>query len=158
MPNANPPRPRTRNAGTKQSPAARIPPAQGPWDRRTPAQRLAYEKAQARDTAVRAGICNALKFWLRCHDRRCRRQRACSGDPHACFRRHWALYSEEEKVWLRAGIKARVQGLSPQDAALAANAELARHLALMEKHAPQPAPAPPPKQPGDGTPPRVRGL
>ena len=35
-------------------------------------------------------------------------------DPHACFTRHWAAVPEDEKNWLRAGIKARAMGCRPR--------------------------------------------
>ena len=53
---------------------------------------------------------------------------------HECFRLHWGAMPEEMKVWIRAGIKARAEGLSPSQANDAADAEVARHRALMAKY------------------------
>jgi hypothetical protein len=121
------------------------------------------------DDAKRVMMCNALQFWRVCDERACRRRHTCSGDPQACFTRHWSQFPEDGKVWLRAGIKARVDGLSPQAAARAADAEVARHVALMAKHARPAAAAAPAPHPDEAaiqetvdddarTGPRVRSL
>jgi hypothetical protein len=115
----------------------------------TPAQRKAQAAIWRRHDKQQLTICNVLQFWRVCEEGACTRRQTCCGDPHACFDRQWARYSEEEKVWIRAAIKARADGLSPEAAGRAADAELADYVALMAKHG-QPgaslAPAPEPAQ------------
>ena len=86
-----------------------------------------------RDAAARAQ-CNALQFWRWCRKKPCRRAHSCEGDMHECFRLHWGAMPEEMKVWIRAGIKARAEGLSSSQANDAADAEVARHRALTAKY------------------------
>jgi hypothetical protein len=92
----------------------------------TPEQRAWQEKWVRRDDARRVAMCNALQFWRACHTRECKRRHACSGDPQACFTRHWEHYPEEAKVWFRAVAKLRQDGLSTQQAMQRANDEMAR--------------------------------
>ena len=119
-------------------------------DWQTPTQRATQAEMWRRDDAQRLAMCNALQFWRACGKRACQRQHTCAGDPHACFTRHWALVPEDQKVWLRAGIKARKDGLSPEMAARAADAEQARVAALMAKHAQPVAAVTAAPHPGEG--------
>jgi hypothetical protein len=113
----------------------------------TPEQRKAQAAIWRRQDKQQLTICNALQFWRVCDEGACTRRRTCSGDPHACFDRQWARYPEEEKTWIRAAIKARLDGLSPEAAGRAADAELAHYVALMAKHEQPDAPLAPAPQP-----------
>lgn len=75
-------------------------------------------------------VCTWFKFWLVCPKKPCRRARACVGDPTACFERWWRHIPEEHKVQLRATVKARFEGLSPEDAVRAGLAEKERFIEL----------------------------
>jgi hypothetical protein len=88
------------------------------------------ENLRAHDARKRM-MCNTFRLWEVCDAPACRRAHSCVGDMHACFERQWAAIPEEEKAWLRAGIKARAAGLSSAEAARAADAEVARHNELM---------------------------
>jgi hypothetical protein len=46
----------------------------------------------------------------------------------------WQALPEEMRVWIRAGIKARAEGLSPSQASDVADAEVARHRELTAKY------------------------
>lgn len=106
----------------------------------TPEQRAWLDRHERRERRRATIRCNMLQFWRICAKRACVRHRTCSDDPHACFARHWVMVPEDEKVWLRAGVRARAEGLTPERAARAADADVARHRALTEKLA-APAPA-----------------
>ena len=54
--------------------------------------------------------CDLMQFWRHCRDAPCRRKRACTGDPHACFDRGFAAMSGEDKEWLRGAIMATLKG------------------------------------------------
>ena len=133
-------------------------------DHRTPAQRARYEKQQRKDTATWRGICNVMQLWRRCRRSPCKRHHACGADdPQACYQQKWQMLPEDGKIWLRAGIKARVAGLPAPAAAQAADAELARE--IERRRAPErpaaeiiPAAAPAPAPPDTAPAPRVRGL
>jgi hypothetical protein len=135
-----------------------------PWQ--TPEQRAAHDAMLRRKEARARLVCNKLKFWMMCPIAACRRRRTCTGDPEACFKQHWAVVPEDQKTWLRAGIKARMAGHSPEEAARIADGEQARIRALMEKFdaPPSPAAAEPIAEPDaepDGKPthgPRLRRL
>jgi hypothetical protein len=71
-------------------------------------------------------ICNGFKFWRNCAERPCQRAHACVGDAVACFKRRWWLVHEADKIHFRAGIKARLAGLSVAEACRAADEEVAR--------------------------------
>ena len=73
-----------------------------------------------------------IGFWQVCNDRRCRRVRACTGDINACHERHWPHVPQEIKTWILAGIKARNDGASPEEAARIADEKVAAVRALNE--------------------------
>jgi hypothetical protein len=62
---------------------------------------------------------------------------------YAFFDRIWGAMPEEMKVRIRAGIKARAEGLSPLQALAAADAEVARDRELMARYEALSAAAPP---------------
>jgi hypothetical protein len=52
---------------------------------------MSQERYVARFHAEKAALarhyCNAFKFWRDCPCKRCRRERVCCGDQHACLKR-----------------------------------------------------------------------
>jgi hypothetical protein len=68
--------------------------------------------------------CDLFQFWRACAHGQCRRARACSRDPAACFKQGWPRLPEEARAWFRAAITALSAGASPQ-AADAAGCEAA---------------------------------
>jgi hypothetical protein len=86
-----------------------------------------------REAAARAQ-CKLLRVWRACRKKPCRRAHSCKGNMEECFDLHWRALPEEARVWLRAGIKARIEGLSPNQAAEAADAEVARHRELTARY------------------------
>ncbi len=72
----------------------------------TPEQRKAHVAYWRRKDAQRRGLNNALGFWRLCGTPRCRRNRTCSGDMHACFARLWPLVPDEQKEYLRGCARA----------------------------------------------------
>jgi hypothetical protein len=94
--------------------------------RLTRAQREFQEKIdRAREASGRAK-CSLLRVWRHCRKAACRRAHACLGDMDECFQLNWQALPEAARVWLRAGMKARAQGLSLSQAVDAAEAEMAR--------------------------------
>jgi hypothetical protein len=87
-----------------------------------------------------ARFCTWLKFFIVCGKPRCRREHACCGDPHACFRRHWAIVPDEFKARLRLVLKFHQNGMSPREAACAAEAEYARQTAAAAQPKPKSLP------------------
>jgi hypothetical protein len=80
-------------------------------------------------------IADLFTFWFACPDNRCRRQRACAGDSSACFERYWWLVPEAHKINFRTFIKARVAGMSLEEAGRAADEDIARsaeHIARVD--------------------------
>jgi len=67
-----------------------------------------------------------LLFWVACSLPACKRTRKCAGDPHVCFARWWPHVPKELKVRIQAAIKARVDGLSVQEAEAAGEAAVAQ--------------------------------
>jgi hypothetical protein len=96
----------------------------------TPQQRRRQERHDAEAEALRRKLNDFFQFCTVCSDKRCRRERACRGDCHACFRRWWPHVSEESKIHFRAAIKALVGGHTPAEAMRIAAAEVARVAAL----------------------------
>lgn len=96
----------------------------------TPAQREWQRQSRARYDADRRVFNNACAFWRDCEEPRCRREHACSGDPHGCFQRRWALIPEDAKMWFRAALKALVAGASFDEADRIGEAEMERWRAL----------------------------
>jgi len=83
----------------------------------------------------RRWINNLFGYWRVCGEKTCRRGRGCAGDPLACFERWWRLTPERPKVEFRALIKARRDGMTPQDALRHADAEVERaaeHIARVD--------------------------
>ena len=102
--------------------------------RQTREQQEFQDKIDRQRDATARAQCNALQFWRWCRKKPCRRARACKGNGQECFELHWRGLPEEARVWLRTGIAARMEGLSPNQAADAADAEVARHRALTAKY------------------------
>jgi hypothetical protein len=92
------------------------------------------EREAADQKPDRIPVNNALQFWSLCGQPACRRARACVGDAEACFKRFWPLVPEEFKVWFRAGIKARVDGHSPREAAAIGDTEVVRWKACVAQY------------------------
>ncbi len=78
----------------------------------TPEQRQAHAASWRREDARKRGINNLFGFWRVCGKGRCRRDRTCSHDMHACFERWWPRVPEEEKEFLRGCVIAARDGAS----------------------------------------------
>jgi len=110
-------------------------PAQAYGDAPTPAQLRVQEQWDRERQERKRYICNGFYFWRACAEKSCRRTKACMGDAVACFKRCWPWVYEGDKIFFRAGIKARAAGLSVDEACRAANEEVARsadHIARVE--------------------------
>jgi hypothetical protein len=90
-----------------------------------------FDRKRAEDALAK---CNGLQFWRWCRQKPCRRAHSCKGDADECFRLKWQALPEEMRVWIRTGIKARAEGLSPSQATDVADAEVARQRELMAKY------------------------
>ncbi len=105
-------------------------------DWQTPEQRKVQAAIWREADAAKLAQCNSLAFWRKCGERACKRRHTCAGDPYACFDRQWARYPEEAKIAIRAFIKARVAGLSFDQAIIAAADEVERFEELVAKFSP----------------------
>ncbi|MGV3633139.1 MAG: hypothetical protein ACO1NY_02240 [Pseudorhodoplanes sp.] len=121
------------------------------------------EQSASKDSDLRA-LCRALGFWRVCGKPPCRRALDCKGDAQACFRTFWWQMPEENRVWVRAAIRASAGGLGKKAAAKAAAAEAERWRELQMRFAPKAAvpvsserPAVPP-EPCCVPMPRIRSL
>lgn len=142
-------------------------PRQATMTRNLAPQEIQQHGEAPRDSAIRK-LCTHFEIWMICPQSRCRRGRACGGDPHDCFKRWWPHLPEDEKALLRLSIKARCSGLSPDEAYRAAEAEFARWKQVKQEWlprdqacaAPAPAGAPADLTPAahDGRTPRIRRL
>jgi hypothetical protein len=110
--------------------------------------------------AMRRWQCTMFRFWRDCARSGCRRMRACSGDPDACFERRWPLLPEECRVWFRTAITALSAGASPQAADTAGCEAALNHGAQAAEPPPSPAMpnAPSPAAPSRATPPTRETL
>jgi hypothetical protein len=119
--------------------------------------------------AARRHLFTCYRLWTVCPDKRCARAKACSGDVEVCLHQRWRVYiSDETRALLSKSLQLMRDGLSPQEAAAAAQADIAQRKKLVAeldaRQASTPAaPAPPAPAPirrsapvGHG--PRVRGL
>jgi hypothetical protein len=114
-----------------------------PNDRRKQ-QRAAAVRRQAREASKyelskeserHRFIADLFTFWWACPDDRCRRRRACAGDSNACFKRYWWLVPEAHKINFNTFVRARVDGMSVQQASRAAADAIARsadHIARVD--------------------------
>ncbi len=93
--------------------------------KRKPTPRETNETEGMSYDEYRRTTCTLLLFWTVCGSR-CRRAKACMGDPHACFKRWWPHVPEEVKNWFRFSIKARQAGMTPAEASRHVKAEMAR--------------------------------
>ncbi len=129
-------------------------------------ERERAETERQRDNARRR-LFTAFKLWTVCPDKRCTRAQACSGDVEVCLRERWRVHvSDETRAFLSKAFELMRDGLSPREAAAAAQADIAQRKILAAELEARPAaqpmaPAPPspirrvaPAGPG----PRVRGL
>ena len=101
----------------------------------TPAQQRAHEEWIRGEEARWRSVCTGFKFWRACGERPCQRAKACMGDARACFDRCWWRVREADKIYVRAGIKARVAGCSVAEACRLAGEEVARsadHIARVD--------------------------
>jgi hypothetical protein len=92
-----------------------------------------YELSQERER--RRFIADLFTFWFACPNGGCRRRRACAGDPYTCFKRYWWLVPEAHKINFWTFIRARVAGMSVQQASRACDEEIARsadHIARVD--------------------------
>jgi len=115
--------------------------------RRPPARkRRGAEQPPEHDDYPR-GRNTLFEFWRVCAEPRCRRAHACLGEPNPCFNRHWAMIPEQDKVWFRAAVKARIDGHSLEQAGRIGDAEVKRWKEIMGEDAEPPAadPAPAPR-------------
>ena len=101
----------------------------------TPAQRRAGLAQQRRHDEGARSLSNTFEFWRVCTKAPCRRAHACMGDSASCFDRHWAMMPEDFKIWFRAAMRARREGLSPEEADRIGMAEVQRCKELEEKPA-----------------------
>jgi hypothetical protein len=101
----------------------------------TPAQRRAGLEQQRWQDEFNRFKNNLLEFWRVCTKAPCRRAHACMGEPESCFRRHWLMLPEDFKHWFRGVVRARAEGLSPEEANRAGEAEVQRCKEFQEKHA-----------------------
>ena len=109
--------------------------------------RMTKTKAHARDTddeaipteaeqdAARRRLHNFLSFWRVCGEKRCKRGKGCRGDVSACAARHFPLVPDDTKAWLFKAFEGMRGGLSPQEAADAANKHVAEFNAWLAKYA-----------------------
>lgn len=92
-----------------------------------------YELSEERER--RRYIADLFTFWFACPDNSCRRRRACAGDPYTCFERYWWLVPEAHKINFQTFIRARVAGMSVEQACRACDEEIARsaeHIARVD--------------------------
>jgi len=75
-------------------------------------QRESWEEMQER---VKRGVHDLFNFWRMCPEVPCRRAQACIGDREPCFARNWPHVPEAEKVGMHAAVRARQNGLSPEE-------------------------------------------
>jgi hypothetical protein len=102
------------------------------------------EERASQDETTRF-LCNLFAFWLHCSNKRCRRERACTGNAHACHNHHWWSHSEEDREWARAWLTAALAGKTVQEAFAVADAsqearERLRGIAVSEPGRPSPSP------------------
>ena len=110
---------------SRKNAATRKPVAAG-FGTMTPAQQRWQTEMERRHDRGRRSVCTGFKYWRRCDEKACRRRKACMGDAEACFKLNWPRTSEADKIFFRTGIKARIAGLSVEEACRVANAEVAR--------------------------------
>ena len=121
---------RSRNNPRKEERAAMV-----GGDALTPAQKRAQAEFDRRRDRQRRHLCNTFEFWSVCPQSPCRRRKSCAGDAGACFERWWWVLPEKVKIFFRAGIKARIAGLSIDEACRVADEEVARsadHIARVD--------------------------
>jgi hypothetical protein len=85
-------------------------------------QRRSAERRAASDAEELRRCNDAFMFFRVCRNGACRRANTCRGEPHGCSERHWNMFSEGQKVWFRAAIRALLDGQSVQQAKATANA------------------------------------
>ncbi len=112
-------------------------------DRQTPAQRKWQFERSARDEAYTRWKCNWLRVWRLCPQKRCRRHRSCSGEPHACWELHWNAMPEHFKNRIRVTMQAMARRLPPAEAQRYVEEELARRDEITRKYGPAPSEAAP---------------
>lgn len=95
------------------------------------------ESAAESDRSAFRALCRVLGFWRVCGKRPCRRALDCKGDVDICFRTFWWQMPEENRVWIRAAIRASADGLGNKAVAEAAAAEADRWRALQARYAPK---------------------
>jgi hypothetical protein len=138
-------------------------------------KRVEFEHARAESERVRDSarrkMLTIYGLWTVCHDKRCARAKACSGDVETCLRERWRVYiSDETRALLSKALQLMNDGLSPHEAVAAVEVDIAQRKKLAaefdarqaEKQAapaqPAPAPAPIRRSAPVGHGPRVRGL
>jgi hypothetical protein len=83
----------------------------------TPEQRAYHARVTREHEAFTRLKNNLFGYWRSCRSKRCRRMRACAGEPHECFRVNWAKTPEDAKHWYRTAAMARAKGHSYEEAA-----------------------------------------
>jgi hypothetical protein len=101
----------------------------------TPAQKRWGLEQQRRHDEFNRHKNNLFEFWRVCTKAPCRRAHACKGEAESCFRHHWAMMPQDFKDWFRGVVRARAEGLSPEEANRAGEAEVQRCKELEEKYA-----------------------
>ena len=104
-----------------------------PRQARQGSQASKYELSQERER--HRFIADLFTFWLACPNDGCRRRRACAGDANTCFERYWWLVPEAHKISFNSFVRARVAGMSVQQASRAAGEAIARsadHIARVD--------------------------
>jgi hypothetical protein len=125
--------------------------------KRAQAQAQRRIDANRRDElAARRNMFSHFRMWTVCPGKACMRARACRGDVERCLRERWhPLVPPRLKVLLQKTSALMANGMSPREAAAAAEADIARHDAAAAAQAPAPVPAAPASQPIK-MPPRIR--
>jgi hypothetical protein len=128
------------------------------------AQRQNEVRRHERDDARRR-MFSQFRMWEFCPAKGCARARACRGDVERCLNERWhPLVPSDLKAYLQKSTALMAQGWSAQDAAKAAEVDIARHEAAAHAPAPvmpEPAPQPlnvPPRIGKSPRGPRVRSL
>jgi hypothetical protein len=73
---------------------------------------VAHARRVAAESELQARrYCEAFALWRQCRDKRCRRQRGCTGDAHACLKRGLARVSQP----LQAEARQTILGAMPHN-------------------------------------------
>jgi hypothetical protein len=99
-------------------------------DWQTPEQKEWQRKHDAEHAKLQRMRADALEFYELCPHKCCRRARSCQVDGQPCHPLLIPLIPHDFKIWLRVAVKARMDGLSPEEANKAGEAEVERYQQL----------------------------